>query len=62
MRTVMTILFTVIVLFDIFMATPLGAIWISKNMEEGRPCYGVLIAFGTAISLMIIGGFLGIIK
>ncbi len=62
MRTAMTILFIIIVLFDILMATPLGAVWTFKNMDEGKPCYGILIAFGTAIPLMIIGGFLGIIK
>ena len=62
MKTAMTIIFTVIVLFDIFMITPFGAMWMFKNMDEGKPCYGVLIMFITAIPLMFIGGYLGIIK
>ena len=62
MKTIMTIIFTAIVLFDIFMATPFGAIWTFKNLDEGKPCYGILIMFGTSIPLMIVGCYLGIIK
>lgn len=62
MKTAMTIIFTVIILFDIFMVTPFGAMWIFKNRDEEKPCYGVLIVFGTIIPAMIIGCYLGIIK
>ena len=58
----MTIIFTVIVLFDIFMVTPFGAMWTFKNMDEGKPCYGTLIMFVTIVPLMFIGCYLGIIK
>ena len=62
MKTIMTIIFVVILLFDIFMATPFGVLWTLKNMDEGKPCYGILITFGTAIPLMLIGCYLGIIE
>lgn len=62
MKTAMTIIFTVIVLFDIFMVTPFGAMWTLKNRDEGKPCYGILIVFVTIIPVMIIGCYLGIIK
>lgn len=62
MKTAMTIIFTAIVLFDIFMITPFGVMWTFKNMDEGKPCYGALIAFGTIIPAMIIGCYLGIFK
>jgi len=62
MKTAMTIIFTVIVLFDLFMVTPFGAMWTFKNMDEGKPCYGALIALGTIIPAMIIGYYLGIIR
>lgn len=62
MKTIMTIIFTTIVLFDIFMVTPFGAMWTFKDLDEGKPCYGILITFGTSIPLMIIGYYLGIIK
>lgn len=62
MKTIMTIIFAVIVLFNIFMVTPFGAMWTFKSLDEGKPCYGILITFGTSIPLMIIGYYLGIIK
>ena len=62
MKTAMTIIFTIIILFDIFMITPFGAMWIFKNLDEGKPNYGILIMFITAIPLMLIGCYLGIIK
>ena len=58
----MTVIFTAIILFDIFMVTPFGAMWTFKSLDEGKPCYGILIALGTSIPLMIIGYYLGIIK
>lgn len=62
MKTVMTVIFIVILGFDFFMVTPFGAMWTFKNRDEGKPCYGVLIVFGTIIPEMIIGCYLGIIK
>lgn len=62
MKTVMLIIFSTIALFDIFMVTPFGVMWMLKNLDEGKPCYGVLIMFVTAIPLMLIGCYLGIIK
>ena len=62
MKTIMTAIFIAILLFDIFMATPFGVLWTLKNMDEGKPCYGILITFGTIIPLMIIECYLGIIK
>lgn len=62
MKTAMTIIFFVIVLFDLFMITPFGVMWTFYNTEEGKPCYGVLIMAVTIIPLMLIGCYLGIIK
>lgn len=62
MKTAMTIIFTAIVLFDIFMVTPFGVMWTLKNMDDNKPCYGILITFVTIIPLMFIGRYLGIIK
>lgn len=62
MKTAMLIIFSAIVLFDIFMVTPFGATWTFKNLHEGKPCYGLLIMFITAIPLVLIGCYLGIIK
>ena len=62
MKTAMTIIFIAIVLFDIFMVTPFGVMWTLKNMDDDKPCYGILITFVTIIPLMFIGCYLGIIK
>lgn len=62
MKTAMSIIFFAIVLFDIFMVTPFGAMWMFKDLDEGKPCYGIIIMFVTAIPLMFIGCYLGIIK
>ena len=62
MRPVLTIIFWTIFLFDMFMASPFGAWWTWNNLDEGKPCYGILIVFLTAIPLMIIGLYLGIIQ
>lgn len=62
MDTIMLIIFTTIILFDIFMVTPFGMGWTMKSLEKGKPCYGVLIMFGTAIPLIITGCYLGIFK
>lgn len=58
----MSIIFFAIVLFDIFMVTPFGAMWMFKDLDEEKPCYGIIIMFVTAIPLMFIGCYLGIIK
>lgn len=62
MKTAMSIIFFAIVLFDIFMVTPFGAMWMFKDLDEEKPCYGIIIMFVTAIPLMFIGCYLGIIK
>lgn len=62
MKTVMLIIFFAILLFDIFMASPFGAMWTLKNLDDDKPCYGILIMFVTAIPMMFIGGYLGIIE
>lgn len=60
MTTVLTIIFILILAFDVFMATPFGMLWALKNLDEGKPCYGVIIVFVSAIPLMIIGCILKI--
>lgn len=62
MKTAMLIIFSAILLFDFFMATPFGVMWTFKNLDEGKPCYGILTMFVTAIPLMLIGLYLGIIN
>lgn len=61
MKTALLIIFLIILLFDIFMVTPFGVMWTIKNLDEGKPCYGILIMFITAIPLMLIGSYLGIV-
>lgn len=62
MRTILAIILWKILLFDIFMVTPFGMWWTLDNLDEGKPCYGILIMFFTAIPFMIIGFYLGIIQ
>lgn len=62
MTTVLTIIFILILAFDLFMITPFGAHWTWKSLDEGKPCYGVIAVFVSAIPLVVIGGVLGIIK
>ena len=62
MTTMLTIIFVLILAFDVFMATPFGVMWTLKNMDEGKPCYGVIIVFVSAIPLCVIGSILGFIK
>lgn len=62
MKTIMSIIFFTIALFDIFMVSPFGATWTFKNLDEGKPCYGILIMFITSIPLVFIGCYLEIIK
>ena len=60
MTTILTIIFYLIIAFDAFMATPFGVIWTRKNMDEGKPCYGMIAVFASVIPLMIIGTILKI--
>lgn len=62
MKGFLTFIFAMYVLFLVFMATPFGACWTWKNMDEGKPCYGALIAFYGSIPMLFIGVYLGIIK
>lgn len=61
MKTIMLVIFIIILLFDIFMVTPFGVMWTCKNLDDGKPCYGILIMFITVIPLMLIGCYLGIV-
>ena len=62
MTTVLTIIFILILSFDLFMITPFGAWWMWKNMDEGKPCYGIIAVFISIIPLLVIGSILGFIK
>lgn len=61
MTTILTIIFGMIIAFDVFMVTPFGVLWTMKNMDEGKPCYGMIIFFATIVPLMIIGSILKIL-
>ena len=58
MTTILTIIFGMIIAFDVFMVTPFGVIWTLKNKDEGKPCYGMIIVFVTLIPLLVIGSIL----
>jgi len=60
MKTFLLIIFLIIFIFDCFMITPFGALWILKNLDENKPCYGILIVFITIIPVSLIGCYLGI--
>ena len=61
MTTILTIIFALFIAFYVFMVTPFGAFWTMANMDEGKPCYGIIIMFVSIIPVMIIGSILGII-
>ena len=62
MTTVLTIIFILILAFDAFMITPFGAGWTMKNLDEGKPCYGMIAMFISVIPFLVIGSILGFIK
>lgn len=62
MTIILTIIFILILAFDFFMITPFGARWTWKSFDEGKPCYGIIAVFISAIPLLIIGALLGFIK
>lgn len=62
MITVLTIIFILILAFDAFMITPFGAWWTMKNLDEGKPCYGMIAMFISAVPFLVIGSVLGFIK
>lgn len=62
MTTVLTIIFFLILSFDVFMVTPFGVLWTMKNLDEGKPCYGMITLFISIIPLLVIGDILGFIK
>lgn len=62
MTTMLTIIFILILAFDVFMVTPFGAWWMQKNLDEGKPCYGMIALFISIIPLLAIGSVLGFIK
>lgn len=61
MKIFLTVIFYAVVVFDCFMVTPFGALWMFKNMDEGKPVYGAIIAFLATPVALIIGSFLGIV-
>ena len=62
MTTMLTIIFILILLFDLYMVTPFGARRTLKHFEKGEPCYGMIALFISIIPLLVIGGVLGFIK
>ena len=54
MTTILTIIAVIIICFDVFMATPFGLYWTMDCLDRGKPCYGIIISFITAIPLVII--------
>lgn len=61
MNTILTIIVICYFCFIFFMVTPFGAFWIFYDLENGKPCYGVILAFVLAIPVMLIASFLGIL-
>ena len=61
-KTILTFIFFAGIIFDCIMVTPIGAGWIFKNLDEGKPVYGIIITFIITPIIMIIGTFLGLIK
>ena len=62
MNTLSLAIFLICLGFDFLMATPLGFLWITHDLEEGNPCYGMIIAFATTVPIVITGCYLGIFK
>lgn len=62
MTTALTIIFILILAFDVFMVTPFGVWWTLKSLDEGKPCYGMITLFISIIPLLVIGSVLGFIK
>jgi hypothetical protein len=54
MENLFTIYMVIYVLFLVFMGSPFGFYWISKNLDEGKPCYGIIIAFAGALPAKLI--------
>lgn len=62
MTTALTIIFILILAFDVFMVMPFGARRTLKHLDEGKPCYGMIALFISIIPLLVIGSVLGFIK
>lgn len=62
MTIILTIIFILILAFDVFMVTPFGARRTLKHLDEGKPCYGMIALIVSAIPLLVIGALLGFIK
>ena len=62
MRTIFTAIFFIAIAFYAFMITPFGVYWTIKNMDENKPCYGIIIVYTSVIPVMIIGSLLGYIE
>ena len=54
MENLFTFYIVIYVLFLVFMGSPFGFYWTCKNLDEGKPCYGILIAFAGALPARLI--------
>lgn len=61
MLIILRLIAVIIIAFDIFMVTPFGIFWMMDNLDEYKPCYGVIFMFVSAIPLMIILAILNLI-
>lgn len=61
MKTFFTIIFFAVVCFDFFMATPFGMYWTMKNLDDGKPARGMILAFVLTPIIMVIGSCLGLV-
>jgi len=61
MLIILRLIAIVIIAFDIFMVSPFGIFWMMDNMDEHKPCYGVIFMFVSAIPLIIILTILNLI-
>lgn len=60
MENLLLILWIIGVGFVFFMMTPFGVCWVIHDLDNGKPCYGVIIFFLIVIPLLVITKILGI--
>lgn len=61
MKTFLTIIFFVVICFDVFMVTPFGVYWTMADLDNGKTARGIILAFVLTPIAMIIGSFIGLI-
>lgn len=59
MKNILTAIFYLIIIIDLFVASPIGFLWDTKLYDEGKPSYGGLFLLATAIPALILGKILG---